>query len=289
MRVGRYPEAVTANEKAVEADDAFFAIGTDPGFYYLYHAHNLHFLAFAAMMEGQYEEALAASRRLEKALPEPALDELAWIVEGVIPMTRHVMVRFGKWEELLREPEPPEKRPVMRALHFYSRGIALSALGRTEEAREEVARYRAQVKHVPGDWWVISNQIHDILPIADAMLEGELAYREGRLQDAWEALERGMAAEDRLLYDEPPGWVIPVRHAMGALLMEAGEYAWAERLYREDQYDHLGNGWSLLGLKQALEAQGKTREAKRVAGRLEEAWKDLDERPTSSCACAPRS
>ncbi len=286
-RVGRYADAVTANDQAVSADDAFFLIGTDPGFYYLYHAHNLHFLAFAAMMEGRYGEAMEAARRLETAVPEPVLDEIAPVAEGIIPTTRHVMIRFGKWEDVLDEPAPPAKRPVMLALHYYSRGIALSALGRTQEAREEIARYREQIKKVPGDWWVFSNRIHDVLPIADAMLEGELAYREGRLEDAWAALERGIAAEDQLVYDEPPGWVIPVRHAMGALLMEAGDYARAEKLYREDQREHPQNGWSLLGLKQALEAQGNRDEAMRVAVKLEEAWKNLEERPTSSCACAP--
>jgi hypothetical protein len=100
-------------------------------------------------------------------------------------------------------------------------------------------------------------------------------------------LELAIAAEDRLVYDEPPGWMIPVRHAMGALLMEAGEPARAEKLYREDQAGHPGNGWSLLGLKQALEAQGKAEEAVVHAKKLDEVWKRVKDRPTSSCACAP--
>lgn len=286
-RVGRYDDAVTANEVAVAADDAYFELGTDPGFYYIYHAHNLHFLAFAAMMEGRYDEAMAAARRLEKAVPDPVLDQFAFIIEGVIPTTYHVMVRFGKWEDMLKEPEPSAKRPVMRAMYYYSRGISLSALGRTKEARKEIKRFDKQLKKVPGNWWVFSNKIHDVLPIARAMLDGELAYREGRLDDAWAALERGIAAEDRLAYDEPPGWVIPVRHAMGALLMEAGQPARAEKLYREDQLDHPGNGWSLLGLRQALAAQGKDDEAKIYDLKLELAWKGVKVRPTSSCACAP--
>lgn len=286
-RVGRYRDAVHSNQLAVAADDRYFALGTEPGFYYVYHAHNLHFLAFAAMMEGRYDEAMAAARRLETAVPEQLLDEVAPMIEGIIPTALHVMIRFGKWEDVLREPEPPAKRPVMRAMHYYARGIALSATGRTDEARREVARFEKQAERVPKDWWMFSNQIHDVLPIGRHMLEGELAYREGRLDDAWAALEQGIEAEDKLLYDEPPGWVIPVRHAMGALLMEAGEYARAERLYREDQVAHPGNGWSLLGLKQALEAQGKADEAVRIAARLDEAWKGLDVRPTSSCACAP--
>jgi tetratricopeptide (TPR) repeat protein len=285
-RVGRYTDAATANEVAVGADDAFFEVGTEPGAYYLYHAHNLHFLAFANMMEGRYEAALEAARRLEKAVPDPVLDQMAFVIEGVIPTTRHVMIRFGKWEDILAEPAPPEKRPVMTALHHYSRGIAFSALGRTGEAKAEIAQFEACLPSIPEDWWVFSNKLSDVLPIARHMLDGELAYREGRLEEAWAALEAGVAAEDKLAYDEPPGWMIPVRHAFGALLLEAGEAARAETLYREDQEDHPGNGWSLLGLKQALEAQGKHAEAAAYAMKLDKAWARLETRPTSSCLCA---
>ncbi|MFO7652766.1 MAG: tetratricopeptide repeat protein [Candidatus Krumholzibacteriia bacterium] len=286
-RVGRYADAVTANEVAVAADDAYFELGTEPGFYYAYHAHNLHFLAFAAMMEARYEPALAAARRLEVAVPEQMLDEVAFLIEGIIPTTYHVMIRFGKWEDILREEAPPEKRPMMLAIHHYGRGIALSALGRTEEAHREVARFEKQVEQVPEDWWVFSNKAHDVLPIGRLMLEGELAYREGRLEDAWAALEAAIAAEDRLVYDEPPGWMIPVRHSMGALLMEAGEYRRAEELYRQDQIEHPGNGWSLLGLQQALAAQGRRQEATEFATQLDRAWRRVEERPSSSCLCAP--
>jgi len=286
-RVGRYADAAIANEVAVSADDDFFEVGTEPGAYYLYHAHNLHFLAFANMMEGRYEPAMEAARRLEKAVPDPVLDNMAFLIEGVIPTTRHVMIRFGKWEDILKEPAPPENRPVMTALHHYSRGIAFAATGRTAEAKEEIAAFEASLPNVPEDWWVFSNKLSDVLPIARHMLDGELAYREGRLEDAWAALEAGIAAEDKLVYDEPPGWMIPVRHAMGALLLEAGDAARAEQLYREDQEDHPGNGWSLLGLKQALETQGKTAEAAKYALQLDKAWERLEVRPTSSCLCAP--
>lgn len=287
VRIGRYADAVATNEAAVAADDRYFKAGTDPGFYYVYHAHNLHFLSFASMMEGRYEPALAAARRLEVAIPDPVLDEVAFLVEGIIPSTYHVMIRFGKWEDILQEKAPGENRPMMLAIHHYARGIALSALGRTDEARQELDKYIDQMKHVPEDWWVFSNKAHDVLPIGRLMLEGELAYREGRLDDAWKALEAAMAAEDLLVYDEPPGWMIPVRHAMGALLLEAGEPQRAEKLYREDQVDHPRNGWSLLGLKQALELQGRQAEADEVVPRLETAWKRVEERPTSSCFCAP--
>jgi tetratricopeptide (TPR) repeat protein len=286
-RIGRYADATIVNEAAVAADDAYFKIGTQPGNYYLYHAHNLHFLAFASMMEGRYEPALAAARRLETAVPDPVLDEVAFLIEGIIPTTRHVLIRFGKWHEILKEPAPPENRPMMLAIHHYSRGIALAALGRVDEARQEIKLFETQTRQVPQDWWVFSNKAHDVLPIGRLMLKGELAYREGRLEDAWGSLTEAIECEDALLYDEPPGWMIPVRHAMGALLMEDGQYERAEKLYREDQMDHPGNGWSLLGLQQSLHAQARHDEAKAIAAELDLAWLRVKVWPTSSCLCAP--
>jgi tetratricopeptide (TPR) repeat protein len=287
-RIGRYADAERSNELAVEADDSFLKLGNEPGMYWVYHAHNLHFLAFASMMEGDYESAMEAANRLETALPNEALDAFAGLIEGIIPSTYHVMIRFGKWKDVLAKPAPDPKRPVIVTVHHYARGIAHAALGQTAEAREEIANFEAAVEKVPGDWWIFSNKVHDVLPIARHMLAGELAYREGRLEDAWAELEKAIAAEDKLNYDEPPGWMIPVRHAMGALLMEAGQYARAEQLYREDQEDHPGNGWSLLGLQQALHEQGRERQAAKFARQVDKAWATIDERPTSSCLCAPR-
>jgi tetratricopeptide (TPR) repeat protein len=286
-RVGRYADAVMANEDAIDADEAFFDIGTEPGFYYLYHAHNVHFLAFAAMMEGNYETAIAAARRLETSVPEPMLDQLAFIVEGIIPTSYHVQIRFGKWEDVLAQPAPADKRPLARAIHHYARGIAFAATGRTEQSRAESALFDQWIERVPDDWWIFNNKAHNVLPIGRLMLRGELAYREGRLDDAWAALEEAIALEDKLIYDEPPAWMIPVRHAMGALLLEAGQPARAEALYRRDQIEHPGNGWSLLGLIQSLEAQGRTAEATAIAPKLDKAWRRVEDRPTSSCFCAP--
>lgn len=286
-RVGRYADAVKVNETAVASDDTLFAVGNSPGSYYVYHGHNLHFLAFAAMMEGQYEIALAAARRLETAFPDPVLDQFGFIVEGIVPTTYHVLIRFGKWDVILDEPTPPKNRIVITAVHHYARGIAHAALGQTRKAKREIAKFSKAADAIPEGWYVFSNKLADVLPIAHHMLAGELAYREGRLDDAWAAMEEAMAAEDRLVYDEPPGWMIPVRHAMGALLVESGDYARAEMLYREDQEDHPGNGWSLLGLQQALTAQEKNDEAATYARALDKAWARVTERPSSSCLCAP--
>lgn len=286
-RVGRYADAADANVRAVAADQAYFPVAPTPGLYMVYYAHNLHFLAFASMMEGRYQPAIEAARALERDIPDAALREYGWLIEGIMPTTYHVMIRFGRWEEVLREPVPPADRVVTRAVHHYARGIAHSALGQTRAARAEIARFEDAVAKVPEDWWIFNNRMHDVLPIARAMLAGELAFREGRLDDAWRALRTGIEAEDKLVYDEPPGWMLPVRHAMGALLMSAGSYREAERLYREDQERHPGNGWSLLGLKLALEAQHRPAEAAALTPQIERAWARVADRPTSSCLCEP--
>ena len=208
-------------------------------------------------------------------------------MEGITPSTYHVYIRFGKWNDILEQELPADYRLVSRAVHYYARGIALSALGRTEEAHAEVALFKAAADAIPGEWFIFNNQVSTVMPIAHAMLEGELAYREGDLDKAWAALRRGIEAEDKLIYDEPPAWMIPVRHAMGALMMAAGEYEEAEQLYRQDQIIHPGNGWSLLGLQQSLAAQGKTDEADALTASIDAAWKRLAVRPTSSCFCEP--
>jgi tetratricopeptide (TPR) repeat protein len=287
IRVGRYGDASDANVKAIAADRAFLAVAPEPDFYWVYVAHNLHFLAFAAMMEGRYETAIQAARELERDVPDAALKKHGWIIEGIMPTTFHVLIRFGRWEEILKEPERPEFRLVSRAVRHYARGIAHSALGHTDEARKEIEAFDEAIARVPEDWWIFNNRVHQVLPIARAMMKGELAYREGRLEEAFSALREGIAAEDALVYDEPPGWMLPVRHSLGALLMESGRYAEAERIYREDQQRNRANGWSLLGLKLALEKQGHPEEAKEVESRLAAAWSRSDVKPMSSCYCAP--
>jgi tetratricopeptide (TPR) repeat protein len=287
VRTGRYADAADANVRAIAADRAYFRLAPEPDYYWGYYAHNLHFLAFSSMMESRYEEAMRAARDLEREIPEWYLRQYGGFIEGVMPTIYHVMIRFGRWEDILAEPQRPEYRLVSRAVHHYARGIALSALGRTAEARAEVDRFEEAVAEVPEDWWVFNNRVHQVLPIARAMLEGELAFREGRHDEAFAALRRGVAAEDALVYDEPPAWMLPVRHALGALLMSAGRYEEAETVYREDLRRNAENGWSLLGLREALAAQRRSGEAPALQSRLAAAWKRADVAPTSSCFCEP--
>lgn len=287
IRVGRYSDAAQSNIRAIEVDRAYLAQAPPPGLYAAYYGHNLHFLAFASMMSGEYEQAMRAARDLEAEMPEDVVREWAGLIEGIMPTTFHVMIRFGRWEEILAEPDYPEWRLVSRAVRRYARSIANSALGRTEEARVELEAFEAAMAEVPEDWWVFNNRVSAVLPIARAMINGELLFREGRRDEAFAILREGVAFEDALVYDEPPGWMLPVRHALGALLMADGRYAEAEQVYLEDLRRNRDNGWSLTGLQLALQAQERTAEAEQLSPRLAQAFSTADTRPSSSCYCEP--
>ncbi len=290
VRVGRYNDAVDSNAQAVSADRTYFAVAPKPFMYSIYYAHNLHFLAYAAMMSGRYDDALEAARNLEREMPEDALRELAGIMDGIMPTTFHVMIRFGKWEEILQEPEYPDYRFVSIAVRRYARSIACSALGKTEQARVEMAAFEKAVAAIPEDWYIFNNRVDQVLPIARAMIEGELLFREGKFERAFSTLRKGIEAEDALVYDEPPGWMLPVRHALGALLMSQGHYAEAETLYREDLKRNRDNGWGLIGLRNALNAQKKNSfETMGISDQLAEVWANADTPPIASCLCEPKA
>lgn len=254
----------------------------------MYYAHNMHFLAYAAMMEGRYDTAIKAARRLESRIPPEFLREYVKVADAFMPTVLHVMIRFGKWEEILNEPAPPEWRMLSRAQWQYARTIALSALGRLDEARSELDQFDAVVAAMGDDWFVGNNPAKMILDLARGMASGELAYHSGDYDNAYTILRETVAKEDLIVYDEPPGWMQPVRHALGALLLAQGRAAEAEEVYRADLKKHPNNGWSLLGLEQALGAQNKLAEIPALVAERKIVWKRADVKPMSSCYCAPR-
>jgi tetratricopeptide (TPR) repeat protein len=287
VRTGRWADAADANERAIAVDRAYFAVAPEPEFYLLYFVHNLHFLAYASMMEGRYDSAMKAARQLESDVPEQFLRGYVKLADGLMPTGLHVMVRFGRWEDILREPQPPEFRLISRVMWHYARGVALSAMNRPREARAELAAFDRISTQITDDWMVMQNSAVDVLPIARHMLEGEVLFREGRQDEAFSLLRKAVAMEEALVYDEPPGWMQPVRHALGALLMAAQRAEEAERVYREDLERHPHNGWALVGLEKAMRAQGHDGEADALKPRLEQAFARADVSPTSSCYCEP--
>lgn len=287
-RVGRYSAAADANVRAIAVDRAYFVKAPPPEFYSLYFVHNLHFLAWAAMMEGCFDTAIAAARDLEADIPESFLREFPQFADGFMPVTYHVLIRFGRFDAVLAEPEPPAFRHISRTLRHYARGVALSALGRTAEARLEREQFEVEAALIPDSWMIGTNHAAPVIAVARHMLEGELAWREQRNDAAFASLREGARLEDLLTYDEPPAWMQPVRHALGALLMRAGRAAEAEAVYREDLARNPGNGWAHLGLANALAAQGQHAAADQQKAALASAWPRSDVRPTSSCYCEPQ-
>ena len=287
IRVGRYADAAASNQAAIKADRKYFKDAPEPQIYAMYYAHNQHFLSFASMMAGDFETAISAARDLEAEMPEPALRDFAGLIDGIMPSSLHVLIRFGKWEQILEESDYPEWRYMSRATWSYARSIACSALGRTEQANDEMAEFERRVALVPSEWNVFNNSVDNVLPIARSMIQGELLYREGKTEEAFAIMRKGIEHEDSLVYDEPPAWMLPVRHALGALMMEDGQHVQAEQLYRQDLERNTGNGWALTGLRQSLVAQGRMSEAMALDEALAQAFASADTEIESSCFCAP--
>jgi tetratricopeptide (TPR) repeat protein len=286
---GRWQAAVEANRRAIDADRKYAEAVPGQGFYRLYMAHNHHMLAFAAMMQGESGRALDAVREMVAGVPKEwvAVPENAAIADGFLAAPLEVLMRFGRWDDILREPEPAASFPIARTLRHHARGVAYAAKGEPARAREEQQAFRRAAKQTPKEATFGNNTAADLFAVADDMLEGEILVAEGKVKEAVAALRTAVGKEDQLRYDEPPGWMIPVRHALGATLLKAGEPAEAEKAYREDLRRWPENGWSLFGLARSLEAQGKGREAAEVSKRFREAWKRADVRLSSSCFCQP--
>ena len=296
---GLYHESLVANERAIRADDEYFARSGD-GFYTLYRCHNIHFKIYSAMFLGQLGPALEGARQLEAAVPEALLrvevPPMADWLEGFLSMGVHALIRFGRWGDVLALPLPedPDLYCVTTAMTRYARGVALAALGDVTAAEEERAAFRAAVERVPETRTVFNNTCRDILGVAAAMLDGELEYRKGDHETAFARLREAVRLSDSLPYDEPWAWMQPVRHALGALLLEQGRVEEALAEYRDDlglsgrvprALQHPDNVWALHGLVECLDRLGRRDEAALHRQRLRLAAARADVVVESSCFC----
>ncbi len=285
VRRGRWEEALVANTRAIEADRRYREANPEQGFYRLYMAHNHHMRTFAAMMVGRSEMALSTIREMVAQMPEDWLRENASWADGWVAMPLEVLMRFGRWQAILDEPEPPDFLPLTGALRRYARGVAFAATGKVEEARLEQRAFAEARTRVAAGATFGNNASADILAVADALLAGEILYRAGDTEAGFESLREAVRLEDALRYDEPPDWIQPVRHALGAALLQSGRHEEAEAVFREDLARLPGNGWSLFGLGRALRLQGRDAEATAVEARFAEAWRNADVAIASPCFC----
>jgi tetratricopeptide (TPR) repeat protein len=285
VRRGRWQEAVVANEKAIAAEKAFWKTVPREMTYQIPMAHNHHMLAFAAMMQGQSQKALQAVQEMLSIMPKEFVAEHATTVDGFFAMPYELHLRFGHWDEMLDEPQPKQSYPIATAFWHYGRGVAFAAKLQPEQAEQEMKAFIYAEAAVPNSATFRKTPASSLLGIAEQMLLGEVLYRRGKIEPAITALREAVRREDNLHYSEPPNWIFPVRHALGATLMDAGRNAEAEAVYRQDLAHYPENGWSLYGLSRSLRMQKKTIEAALVLARFEKAWQYADVKLSSSCFC----
>jgi tetratricopeptide (TPR) repeat protein len=283
QRVGRYADAARSNELAIAADEDYISQCRAQGLYPMaYYPHNLHFLWFAATADGRSKLAIENARKAASRVDDETLKAVP-LLAGFRVVPYFALTRFGKWDEMLREPEPPATSVYMRGTWHYARGTAFLGKGQTSEAEREFAKLKEVMEDKSLDQPLFSpNTGHAILSIAQEVLAGEIAAAKKDYNQAVSHLERAMRLEDALVYTEPSEFHYPPRHALGAVLLEANRPAEAETVYWEDLRRNRENGWALFGLMQALKAQGKNEDAGLVEARFKKAWARADVTLSSS-------
>lgn len=282
-RVGRYSEAIKSNRLAIVADEKYANENHVQGTYLKgYYPHNIHFLSYAATADGQSQVAIKAAKKVAARIDDKILDEMPEMARfRVVPYW--ALARFGKWEEIFKEPEPPSSSMFLRGAWHYIRGLAFVATEKLQEAEQELSALRKILKDPLIDAPHHSlNTGRSILRIAPEVLAGEIAAAQGKFNVAIMHLRRAVHFEDVLAYTEPSEWHFPPRLALGAILMESGHVLEAEAVYWEDLRRNRNNGWALYGLLQALRAQEKIIQSEVVEARFKKAWMRADINLSSS-------
>jgi tetratricopeptide (TPR) repeat protein len=278
QRVGRYADVITANIQAAKADEDYIAQCRAQGLYPLaYYPHNLHFIWMGAAASGQSTLAIESARKLANSVPKDALKTVP-ILQGFLVVPYWAMVRFGQWEAILAEPAPELDSPFTLGAWRYARAMALVGLDRLDEAEQELARLNNVLTNpaLAGQITFSANSGLAVLRIAPHVIAGEIAAKRKDWDLATRHLERAVRYEDTLIYQEPADWHAPVRQTLGAVLLEANRADEAEAVFWEDLKKNPESGWSLFGLVQALERQGKHDEVKLARERFLKAWRDAD-------------
>lgn len=275
IRTGDYHLAAQSNAEAIVADREYIAKNGAQGIYpMMYFNHNIHFLASANAMKGRYADSLKAARELEASVA-PHLQAMP-MLEMFSPYPIVVLVRFGKWEELLKTPQPKSELKITTAYWHFGRGSAYAATNQLTSAESELLALQNLAKVIPADAGIGNSAASDVLKVAELMLAGKIALARGNKPAGFELLKKAAAAEDLVSYNEPPDWDLPAREWLGGALLINGEYAQAEDVFRAEIAKHLRNGRALFGLVQSLKQQNKDSSAKMVQGEFEAAWETAD-------------
>jgi hypothetical protein len=284
IRIGRYKDARLTNVKAIEADEDYISQCLSQGLYPLsYYPHNIHFLWSAASMEGNSRMALDAANKTASRVPWDQATELSFM-EDFLSTPLLAQVRFGQWNQILSTPNPGKELKHVNLIWHYARGLAFVAKGDLNQAQEELEALQELAKDpdLEGLLANYNNPSSDIIPIAIHVLSGEMAAAQGQTAKAIGLLEKGVELEEQLVYSEPPGWHVPVRHNLGAVLIQSGQATRAQQVYEADLMINRENGWSLFGLYQSHLIQGNSQQAAEYQERFNQAWAEADVALTAS-------
>jgi tetratricopeptide (TPR) repeat protein len=298
---GEYEKAKVASEKAVRANDMYLAYADAPTYYLLGCCHDLHLMMFTCMFLGQYAPALWAADKVRSLVTRnvvsiPDRPKLTQTVEGYHAMKSHVLVRFGRWQEIVDEPmaDEPELYVLTTAMQHYAKGVAHATLRDFANAELHRELFHRHLARIPPERRFLSNPTRDSLAIGAALLDGELAYHRGHHDQAYAHLRHAVELDDNLSYSEPWAWMHPPRHALAALLLDQGHRDEAEQVYRDDLglsgkvqrcAQHPNNVWALHGLVECLKLRGETEELLALQARLAAALAKADVPISSSCLC----
>ncbi|MDJ0660185.1 MAG: hypothetical protein QNJ42_11950 [Crocosphaera sp.] len=275
LRIGRYHDAALANEKAMKSDEIYLANTQEKGIYStLYYPHNIHFFWSAASMEGRSQEAIAAARKLADKTHN--LQGFPWS-EIFLPSPYFSFVQFHQWDEMLTETQPSEEFMYTNAMWHYGRGMAWVAKEKLENAMaEETAMSQLLSTQSLEKIEATGVPATKLINIADELLKGKIATLKREKEAAITHYQAAVKLQDNLPYMEPPYWYYPTRYSLATSLFQQGKFTEAEAVYRQDLQQHPNNGWSLLGLSESLQEQGKTDEMMTVKKEFKEAWKQAD-------------
>ncbi|MFM9873741.1 MAG: tetratricopeptide repeat protein [Fimbriimonadaceae bacterium] len=284
VRVGAWQKAIDANAKALKADEAYRFLRPDNMDYWGLMIHNWHMLAFAAMMTGQKSLAISNIDAMFNNMPAAMVEKFGGEMDGLYNMPIDVRIRFGLWDEVLAYPSIDSKFPISVTLQHMARAMAHAAQKNVPQARMEQALFMEALKKSP---FYGKDFPGNTLKVAEHLMNGEICVAEGKTEEAIAHLKKGIEAEDALDYSEPPLWIQPVRHTLGALLVKLGRYSEALEVYNADLKILPNNGWSLYGKSLCLENLGRTQDAAKVRALFDSVWASNETPITSSCICIP--
>lgn len=275
IRTGDYVEAAKSNADAIIADRKFIEKNGAQNLYaMMYYNHNIHFLSCASAMNGNYAEAIKQAQILESNV-RPHLKMMP-MLEMFSPYPIVTLVRFRKWDEIMKYPAPSAEMRITGGFLNFARGMALANSAKTDDAKKELAALREKIKAIPADTGFGNSTAHGVLKVAEELLAGEIALSNGENKAAIESFRKAAASEDIVNYNEPPDWDIPVREWLGRALLTDGQFAEAEKVYRAEIAKHPRNGRALFGLAESLRKQGKTDSAAMVQREFEKSWEKAD-------------